>query len=460
MRILFIENKHVTRTWEAVAPLLIAAGDEVHWLVQNARWTPRIGTVHQIPIPRRRDLRNGEAERFERIRNQDRGINYFGGDDRHYSYYAEQIAAILDQVSPDIVIGESTLFHEQLSIEGALDRKIPYLFPTSVRYPVNRIGFLAADSQKPVFGSGDVLPRAEVDSLLEIYARRGQVPLFYTALGETRAVHRALGMARALAKGLTATRSRFAGERFNTPSPVQKAKIERRKNILMKEWDRIAARKTVSGRTKVLFPLQMLPESTLECWGYEWRDQCDAIERLVAASDDQTVFLLKTNPVPRYEITARLLDLVARNPRVLPLPSATKMDEVFWDADLIATVTGTVAIEALLTGKPFVTLAYSLATAFAPGKTLIRPEELPAIVAEIRAGTWSVAGESERRAFLEHQIAESHKAVMGDVYYFPPVLQPANLRALAGAYDHVRRAVREGRAWPEFNKVLGRDQPA
>jgi hypothetical protein len=457
MRILFVENKHVTRTWEAVTPLLMREGDDVHWLVQNRRWTPGVGTVHQIPIPGRGDLRDPEPGRFQRIRDQDRGINYFGGDDRHYTFYAERIAALVDAVRPDVVIGEATLFHEHLAMEAARARRIPYLFPTSVRYPVNRIGFLAADTQIPVLGSGDVLPRADVDELLAIYAQRGQVPLFYTALGETRLLNRAWGAVRALSKGLTATRSRFAGERFNTPSPLHKARIERRKAALMRDWDRLAAAKRAHGRTRILFPLQMLPESTLECWGHEWRDQHDVLERLVAASDDDTVFLVKTNPVPRYEITRPLLDFVARHPRVQPLPSATKMDEVFWDADLVATVTGTVAIEAFLAGKPFVTLGYCLATPFAPGQTLIRPEGLPDTIAALRSGTWPVAGELERRRFLEHQIAASHKAVMGDVYYYPPVVQPENLRALASAYGFVRRAVQEGRAWEEFSAALARN---
>ena len=456
MKILFVENKHITRTWEALAPLLMREGDELHWLVQNRRWTPGVGTAHEIPVPRRADLRSSEPGRFDRIRDQDRGINYFGGGDRHYSYYAERIAAILDAVRPDVVIGEATLFHEHLAMAAARARRIPYLFPTSVRYPVDRIGFLAADTQIAVFGSGDVLPDEEVDALLEIYARRGQVPLFYTALGETRLLKRAWHRLRALDKGLTATRSRLAGERFNTPSPLHKARIEWRKAGLMRDWDRLARGKAARGRTKVLFPLQMLPELTLECWGYEWRDQRDVLAQLVAASDEDTVFLVKTNPVPRYEITPSLLDFVAQHPRVQPLPSATRMDAVFWDADLIATVTGTVAIEAFLTGKPFVTLGFSLVTPFAPGTTMIRPEQLPATIGAICSGAWPIAGEKERRRFLERQIATSHKALMGDPYHFPPVVEPDNLRALADAYAVVRRAVREGRVRDEYSAALDR----
>lgn len=455
MRILFIENKHVTRTWEALTPLLQARGDDIHWLVQNPVWTPRCGTIHAIPFPTGGQFRPPEPDQFERIRNQDRGLNYFAGDHHHYPYYAERIAAILEAVQPDVVVGESTLFHEHLAIDAARARDIPYLFPTSVRYPVNRIGFLAADTQETVFGSGDTLPPDEIDELLEIYARRGQVPLFYTKLGRTGFPARVHGLSRALWKGVTATRSRIIGERFNTPSPLHKAKIERRKADLIRAWDRAAHVGNVNNaRTTVLFPLQMLPESTLECWGYEWRDQLATLRRLVEATDEDTVFLVKTNPVPRYEITPAFLDFVRDHPRVNPLPSTTKMDEVFWDVDLIATVTGTVAIEGFLTGKPFVTLSHSLATRFAPGETRIRPEGLSAVIDSIRNGTWLIAGETERRRFLEHQVASSHRALMGDIYYYPPAIEPDNLERLAAAFAHVRSAVHEGRARAQFEAAL------
>lgn len=455
MRILFVENKHVTRTWEALTPLLQRAGDEVHWLVQNRLWMPGIGSPHLIPLPHMSDLRAPDSDRFDRIRHQDRGINYFAGNDRHYPYYAERIAAVIDAVQPDILIGESTLFHEHLAIEAARARGIPYLFPTSVRYPVNRIGFLAADTQETAFGSGDVLPDAEIDALLEIYARRGSVPLFYTQMGRTGLAARAEGLARALGKGLTALRSRLGGERFNTPSLFHKARIERRKAALVRAWDGIAAGKAgMTARTTVLFPLQMLPESTLECWGYEWRDQLGALRALVDASDEDTLFAVKTNPLPRYEMTADFVDFVRDHPRVQPLSSSTRMDDVFWNADLIATVTGTVAIEGFLTGKPFVTLSHSLATPFAPGRTHIRPEHLRGVIDAIRAGDWPVAGETERRHFLAQQIAGSHRAVMGDIYYYPPVVEPDNLDRLAAAFGHVRKAVREGRARSEYEAAL------
>lgn len=446
MRILFVENKHVTRTWEALAPSLIGAGDDVHWMVQNPLWTPRIGTVHQLPRPERADLAPATGARFEKVRNRDRGINYFAGDDRHYAHYHRHIAATIAAVRPDVVIGEATLFHELIAIDAARDAGVPYLFPTSVRYPTDRIGFLAADTQEAVCGSGDVLPDDEMERLLDLYAQRKSVPLFYATLGKSGmsvAVRRRL---KELAKNLTASVSRLRGERFNTPSVSHKLRLERRQKTLVAEWDAAAAAKRdVAGRTTVLFPLQMLPESTLETWGYAHRDQVKVLEALVEASDAQTVFQVKTNPVPRYEVTRELIDLVRTHPRIRPLPSATKMDEVFWQADLIATVTGTVAIEALLTGKPFVTLVYSLATPFAPERTLIAPQGLADVVARIRASDWAVGERADRRAFLTHQVRNSHRAVMADYHHFPAVLAPENLDRLARAYACLRDAVEQGR---------------
>lgn len=457
MRILFVENKHVTRTWEALAPRLVAAGDDVHWMVQNPLWTPRIGTVHHLPRPGRGDLVPATGERFAKVRDRDRGINYFAGDDRHYAHYARHIAATIAAVRPDVVIGEATLFHELLAIDAARDAGIPYLFPTSVRYPSDRIGFLVGDTQEVVCGSGDVLAAEEADRLLALYAERKSVPLFYAGLGKSGLSVTLTRHAKALAKNWTASLSRLRGERFNTPSIRHKLGLERRQKALVAEWDRVAdAKRALSGRTTVLFPLQMLPESTLETWGYAHRDQLGVLETLVASSDKDTVFQVKTNPVPRYEVTRGLVDFVRSHPRVRPLPSSTRMDEVFWQADLIATVTGTVAIEGLLTGKPFVTMVYSLATPFAPERTLIAPDEIAQVVERVRGGHWNAGDEVHRRAFLAHQVANSHRAVMADYHHFPAVLLPENLDRLAGAYAHLRRAVAEGRLAGEVQAAEAR----
>lgn len=446
MRILFVENKHVTRTWEALASRLIAVGDDVHWMVQNAMWTPRIGAVHHLPLPQAGDLAPATGDRFAKVRDRDRGINYFGGGDRHYAHYARHIAAVIAEVRPDAIIGEATLFHELLAIDAARDAGVPYLFPTSVRYPSDRIGFLVGDTQEPVCGSGDVLAPDEIDRLIALYAERKSVPLFYAGLGKSGLSIMLTRQAKALAKNLTASLSRLRGERFNTPSIRHKLALERRQKALVAEWDAIAeAKRDVAGRTTVLFPLQMLPESTLETWGYAYRNQQRVLEDLVEASDTDTIFQVKTNPVPRYEVTRRLVDFVRTHPRVRPLPSSMKMDEVFWQADLIATVTGTVAIEGLLTGRPFVTMVYSLATPFAPARTLIEPREIGGVVDRIRAGAWAIGEEADRRAFLAHQVAGSHQAVVADYHHFPAVLAPQNLKRLADAFAHLRRAVVDGR---------------
>lgn len=446
MRIMFVENKHMVRTWEAIAPHLMAAGDDVHWLIQNPMWTPKHGSAHRIRWPRKSELVINSNNRFLKTRHRDRGINYFGGNDLHYSFYDNQIRILVEEIKPDVIIGEATLFHELLAINIAKESGTPYLFPTSIRYPTDRIGFHLGDTQEIVCGSGDKVEDHEVTKLIEIYARRGSVPMFYSEFGKTGKLITLRKKLRNISKNLTASVSRIRGERFNTPPILVKLKLDLKQRNLIKQWDNLASEKSkLNGKFNVLFPLQMLPESTLDTWGYDSRDQNNVIEQMVNASDDDTVFLIKTNPVPRYEITQELVNFVREHPRVRPLPSNTTMNEVFWECDLIVTITGSVAIECFLASKPFVTTVRSFATPFAPERTLIAPGEILDVIQRIRAGKWDSGNSDAKAAFLRHQAATGHKAIIADYHHFPAVLHPENLRALSQAYAKLRQAIDDGR---------------
>ena len=51
------------------------------------------------------------------------------------------ISNAIEKIKPDLVFGESTLFHELLVINACKSRGILYLHPSSCRYPTNRFSF-------------------------------------------------------------------------------------------------------------------------------------------------------------------------------------------------------------------------------------------------------------------------------------------------------------------------------
>ena len=128
MRILFIENRHKTYFYEPIAHALREKDYEIHWLIQNKEFLPsKDFTSHLIPYPQSKIefTRDEEIESLIRI---DRQFNHFEKKDSSYFYYYNQkIAELLDIIQPDIVFGESTAFHELITIVQCKRKDILFL---------------------------------------------------------------------------------------------------------------------------------------------------------------------------------------------------------------------------------------------------------------------------------------------------------------------------------------------
>ena len=112
-KIIFIENRQKTIFWEEIASYLFKQNIEIYWIVQNHNFTPKIGSVYQIPYPMSCDMiKNSKNELFRYTASTDRLVNYFKGGVDHYNYYYDCILANIDHIDPDVIIGEATLFHE------------------------------------------------------------------------------------------------------------------------------------------------------------------------------------------------------------------------------------------------------------------------------------------------------------------------------------------------------------
>jgi len=53
MRILFVENRYTTWIFSIVAKELAQSGHEIHWIVQNPIFSPKIGNIHLLPFPKK-----------------------------------------------------------------------------------------------------------------------------------------------------------------------------------------------------------------------------------------------------------------------------------------------------------------------------------------------------------------------------------------------------------------------
>ncbi len=441
MKLLFVENRYATWVYEAVAKRLEAQGHVIHWLVQNPVFTPNWGHTHVMPFPALLPQATCPSEGFDWLARKDRGVLHFGATVSHYPHYELQVREHLAQIQPDVIFGEATEFHELLVIRHAKALGIPYLSPNVTRYPADRLAFLAYDSLNPVGGEGSALSDAEADRMLDDIRHRKVVPSYMRPAVSTP---RNLPFIK-MADKARITWGWLRGERYITPSPRRKLALNAAQREARAQWElhagsQVGAWTGLKGSQQpwVLYALQMQPEGNIDVWGTPWNDQVAIIQRAAESLERiGATLVVKPNPKSKYEMNARLNQVVSAAPNVMALPHTTPMVEVFPHVPLVLAVTGTVLMECIFSGKPVASLG-DHAMAQYPGVTPIRdPEGLaPALSAAVR-GELPTASPEQARTLLQTLHTHSYSASIWDPVAQPHFATPEVLRALADAFSHV-----------------------
>lgn len=441
MKLLFIENRYATWVYEAVVKRLEAQGHTIHWLVQNPVFTPKWGHVQVMPFPALSPEAAGPGEGFDWLARTDRGVLHFGATGSHYPHYDVQVREHLTQIQPDVIFGEATEFHELLVIRHAKALGIPYLSPNITRYPSDRLAFLAYDSLYAVGGDSSTLSDADADRMLDGIRHRRVVPSYMRPVVSTP---RNLPLIKVMDKARI-TWGWLRGERYITPSPRRKLALNKAQRDARAQWEQHAAGQMdawvalkASAKPWVLYGLQMQPEGNIDVWGTPWNDQAAIIQRAAKSlAGIGATLVVKPNPKSKYEMNARLNQIVSSTPNVLALPHATPMAEVFPHATLVLAVTGTVLMECIFSGKPVASLGDHAMTQY-PGVTAINdPEALgPTLMAATR-GELPTASMQQSRTLLQNLHTQSYAAAIWDPVAQPQFGTPEVLEALTDAFSHV-----------------------
>lgn len=438
MRILFVENRSATWLWAAVARELGRQGHEIHWLVQNRMFAPSFGNIHLLPIPRRRDIQslNG-VERYADILRTDRGILFYGISAGHYEHYDRLIGSLLDRVRPDVIFGESTQFHELLTIRHARRLKVAFLAPSVTRYPADRMCFYEYDTLNQVGGEGVDLSDSEADEMRVAIATRN-VPLVYMekALQKTWIARawRAYSHAKVMIGWAM-------GERFITPAPWRRLLLDCDHELQRRRWEGFAAGALpghLAGKPWVLYPLQMQPEANIDVFGQPWNDQAQLVQRAARALVGMGgTLVIKPNPKSRYELSGKLCDVVNAEANVVALSHDVSMDAVFPPAPLVLTVTGTVLLECVCAGKPVACLGQHAMGRYRGVTVLENPEQLGAFVQGVLDGENTGATRIEARSLLKFLHRTSYPALIWDPIVQPYLMNQEQIAALAVAFADV-----------------------
>jgi hypothetical protein len=439
MKILFVENRYCTRIWHAVGRQLLIHGHDVAYMIQNPVFAPKNAQCFLLPFPSTRhmtDRPDSEEKLSEKLRS-DRAARYFLKSTRHYGHYMTEILKVVDSFRPDVIFGEPTQFHEILTIEIARKRNIPYLFPSSTRYPAGRTVFFKYDTMEPVGGEGVEMPWESASVLRQQIVKRESVPSYMLPTMTPKWMK----ISNKIKDRIKISAGWLLGERFITPSPLTKILVEKRQSKLVEEWEKTALPslpKDFNNGTFVLYAMQMQPESNIDVWGYPWNDQTDLIIRAAAALEKVGgTLVIKPNPKSKYEITSELIRKLSRIQNVLVLSHKSKMDNVFPAVQGVLSVTGTVILECVLSQKPVAVLGdHELAKL--PGVTNISaPEDVSKLVVQIRAGTEKRATEADGIGVLQQLYKDSYPGVMYDALNQSDMAATENVKNIVSAFDAV-----------------------
>ena len=231
MKLLFIENRHKTYFFEPIAAQLSKNGHEINWLIQNKQFLPSERyNNYIIDYPSRKKNVYKKDKEVEEIIKLDRQINHFNKKETSYFYYYnDKIEQYLKELTPDYVFGESTAFHELLTINNCKKLKILYLNPSTCRYPVGRFSFYKYDTLEPYLGSNEILSNKQAERVIDQIINRKSAPDYM----KPSIVSKHLVIKDKVKK----IYAYITGEKFNTPSLYEKYKAEKKKDKNIEIWD-------------------------------------------------------------------------------------------------------------------------------------------------------------------------------------------------------------------------------
>jgi len=343
-----------TYTWEEVAKYLLKDGHEIRFLVQNQIFKPKKFKSTFIPYPKKSNLKKSNKN-FEKITKSDRNINYFGGNNKHYDYYYQEIEKYIKKYKPNVVFGESTLFHELMAIEICKRNKILFLHPSEIGYPKERIAFYKYDTKEP-YDCNKNKKKYDKDArnFITDINNRSLKPRYMKIKKSTFLAN--------LNDKILRIAGRLGGEVYNTPSIIKKIELDKILKKLIISWNKksIKISEIISIKEKViLFPMHMQPEANIDLWGQEYRDQTKLIQKIAEYLPSGWKLVVKLNPKTKYELTPGLLKICFENKNIIPIKSNQRMVDIFEKSDVIITITGTVLIECIYLNKPILSLIKS-----------------------------------------------------------------------------------------------------
>ncbi|WP_158651310.1 glycosyltransferase [Pseudotamlana carrageenivorans] len=429
MKILFIENRYKTFFFDLVACQLEKLGHEIFWIVQNPNFLPKTGDIKTIKFPPKFYQKKNNVDIADII-NSDRQINYFKKKELSYFYYYyHEIEQIVEEIKPNYVFGESTAFHELLTIKICRDKEILFLHPTSCRYPAGRFSFYLYDTVFPYLGEHKKILKQDALSIIEKIMSRSSKPDYMKKTSFKKI--------KILKDKIKILKGYAMGERFNTPNPIVKYRIEKQKKNNIENWDKHSVFELDKNKFSVVYPMHLQPEANIDVWGRPKRDQLETIKKLSANLEGNQLLYVKPNPKSKYELSIELLKFINETKNVKMLHHSVSMDAIFNSSDLFITVNGTIALECIFSNKPVFTLVDVFFNKAKNCLFLKSFSDLQESISKIKTDTFPTLSKDEKVDFLNLLNATSYTGVISDPYYSDYSVSKENINNVILAFNHI-----------------------
>ena len=423
MKIIFLENREKTFFWDAIAKELKNDNHEIFWIIQNHAYNPKNGTKNFIQYPSNKDLieLNENDIELNDILLSDRMFNYFNLNGSHYKYYHKQISNILNEIKPNVIFGESTLFHELITINISKKMKIPYFNPQPSSYPTNSFTFYEYDSKSRFKITNNNYPDRDYENIVRKMEER-KLKIDYMAHYKRK------GLFDRISRRIKQIFEYLKGEKYNTPGLFRKLYMNYKRAKNFRKWNQMSIKlNNIEKNKKILFyPLQQQPEANIDVWGKKYQDQTKIIYELKKNLPQNWELVLKTNPKKRYEISDKMIKIIKDN-GIITLDPKLKMDDIIQKVDLIVTNTGTISIESIFFEKPIINLSNSISDN-APGTfKLDKYEDLDKILNIVENEEFLTANFKDKVQFMKKISFNTFEGIIGDPVHNPNCLNKKNI---------------------------------
>lgn len=440
-----VANYYLTPLQSALARRLTKRGIRVCWIVVNTRlaqmleddgW-PREHTLHlRLDTPSPAQLFTTVPLKFHDLLHSDRALRHQPeAGMRYLNAAAHSIHAFLERERPDFVFGENTWAHERLAAAlcAASGGVRQYLAPHTVRFPSGRWGFFEGEDQARLIGGERWL--ANAPPLAPAEAR----PVDMTPPSYVARNNELIANARTLRARLNRLKRFITRENIDPTDPTHiqgrldslrvmgKEELNR---ILYRTVDRLLLDAAALARPFVLYAMHKQPESSIDVLGRYYEDQFKLIHAIWRSLPPGWSIYVKEHTNAIGDRGPAFYKQINRLPNAYVIDEKASASKLIKEARAVFTVTGTIAYEAALMGRPSFTFA-SMFFNRLKWCTYIKLDDLrefPNLEQLI---------ERSRERLEEPQfdvVSESYEGRFTDVHTDPTVLNADNLDLLESAF--------------------------